>query len=47
MITAAASAAVEERVIARQSGHKSTLVLRRYVRDANLFNQNAARECGL
>ena len=49
LATAAAAAGVEERVIARQTGHRSMVVLRRYIRDGELFRpgQNAAAAVGL
>jgi len=40
LATAAASAGVQERVIAQTTGHKSMTVLRRYIREGNLFNEN-------
>jgi integrase len=45
--TAAAQAGVDERNIQRQTGHKSVAVLRGYIRDGNLFRQNAAADVGL
>lgn len=47
LITAAAQANVSERVIAKQSGHKSLPVLRRYIREGSLFTENAAAKVGL
>jgi site-specific recombinase XerD len=47
LVTAAAEAGVQERVIAEQTGHRSMAVLRRYIRSANMFQQNAAAEVGL
>jgi site-specific recombinase XerD len=47
LATAAASAGVQERVIAQTTGHKSMTVLRRYIREGNLFNENAAAAVGL
>jgi len=47
LVTAAAEAGVQERVIAEQTGHRSMTVLRRYIRSASLFQQNAAAEVGL
>jgi hypothetical protein len=47
LITAAAQAGVAERVIAKQSGHKSLPVLRRYIREGSLFTENAAAQVGL
>jgi integrase len=40
--TAAAAAGVQERVIAQITGHESMTVLRRYIREGNVFNENAA-----
>jgi site-specific recombinase XerD len=47
LATAAASAGVQERVIAQTTGHKSMTVLRRYIREGSLFNENAASAVGL
>lgn len=47
LITAAAQAGVAERVIAKQSGHKSLPVLRGYIREGSLFTENAAAQVGL
>lgn len=47
LVTSAAAAGVQERVIAEQTGHKSMLVLRRYIREGSLFRENAAAEVGL
>jgi integrase len=47
LITAAARAGKAEHIIAKQSGHRSVAVLRRYIRDADLFTQNAAGGIGL
>jgi hypothetical protein len=47
LATAAASAGVQEGVIAQTTGHKSMKVLRRYIRVGNLFNENAAAAVGL
>ena len=47
LATAAASAGVQERVIAQTTGHKSMTVLRRYIREGSLFNENAAAAVGL
>ncbi|MGO9961957.1 MAG: hypothetical protein ACLPUG_00840 [Acidimicrobiales bacterium] len=43
----AAAARVAERVIAEQTGHKGTAVLRRYIREDSLFRVNAASAVGL
>ena len=47
LATSAAAAGVEERVIAQQTGHRSMTVLRRYIREGELFRQNAAAAVGL
>ena len=47
LATAAAMAGVNEREIQAQTGHKSLLVLRRYIRDGSLFRENAAAKVGL
>ncbi len=47
LATAAATAGVHERVIAQTTGHKSMSVLGRYIREGNLFNENAATAVGL
>lgn len=47
LITQAAMAGVSERAIQDQSGHRSLLVLRRYIRDGSLFRENAAAKVGL
>ena len=39
--TSAAEADVEERTIMAMTGHKSTEMVRRYIKDANLFKNNA------
>lgn len=45
--TAAAQAGVSERVIAKQTGHKSMPVLRGYIREGSLFTESAAAKVGL
>jgi integrase len=47
LATSAASAGVPERVIAEQTGHRGTAMLRRYVREGSLFRENAASAVGL
>ena len=47
LATAAAIAGKSERAIMNQTGHKSTATLRRYIREANLFRDNAAEGLGL
>lgn len=44
---AAAAAGVQERVIAQTTGHKSMTMLRPYIREGSLFNENAAAAVGL
>jgi site-specific recombinase XerD len=45
--TQAAKAGKSERAIAAQTGHRDVRVLRRYIREANLFVDNAAKGIGL
>jgi site-specific recombinase XerD len=47
LATAAAMAGVSERSIQNQTGHKSVVTLRRYIRDGSLFKDNAAGKVGL
>jgi integrase len=47
LATSAAAAGVPERVIAEQTGHKGTAMLRRYIRESSLFRENAASAVGL
>ena len=47
LVTAAALAGVSDRVIAKTTRHKGTAMLRRYIRDASLFKENAAGSVGL
>jgi site-specific recombinase XerD len=47
LATSAAAVGVPERVIANQTGHKGTAMLRRYVREGSLFRENAASAVGL
>jgi len=42
--TSAAEAGVEERMIMAMTGHKSTEMVRRYIKDANLFKNNAFKQ---
>ena len=46
-ITSAARNQVSERLIMRQSRHKSERVMRGYIRDAGLFQENASASVGL
>src|ERR1017187_8473175 len=45
--TAAAIAGASERSIMNQTGHRSVQMLRRYIRDGNLFRDNSAGKLGL
>jgi site-specific recombinase XerD len=47
LITSAAEAGVPERVIMAHSRHRSIPVMRRYIRGATLFQENAAASVGL
>jgi len=47
LATSAAIAGVSERQIMAQTGHKSVEMVRRYIRDADLFRDNAAGQVGL
>jgi integrase len=49
LATSAAAAGASERAIANQTGHRSMTILRRYIRDGNLFRpeNNAAAIVGL
>lgn len=47
LATAAALAGVQERDIMRQTGHKSVDMVRRYIRDGNLFRNNVSGSIGL
>ena len=47
LATQAAMGGASERSIQDQTGHKSLLVLRRYIRDGSLFRENAAAKTGL
>ena len=47
LATSAAAAGVEEREIMRQTGHKSMVVARRYIKNGSLFRGNAAGRVGL
>lgn len=47
LATSAAIAGASERSIQQQTGHKSIMVLRRYIRDASLFRENAATKLNL
>jgi site-specific recombinase XerD len=45
--TSAAESGVEERSIMAMTGHKSTEMVRRYIKDANLFKNNALNKIKL
>jgi site-specific recombinase XerD len=45
--TAAAGAGASERSIMNQTGHRSVQMVRRYIRDGNLFRENSAGRLGL
>jgi integrase len=47
LATSAAAAGASERSRMNQTGHKSLPILRRYIRDGNLFTDNAAATVGL
>jgi integrase len=47
LATSAAAARVPERVIADQTGHRGTAMLRRYIREGSLFRENTASAVGL
>jgi integrase len=46
-VTQAARNGVSESRIMRQTGHKSTAMVRRYIRAGQLFTENAAKELGI
>jgi len=47
LATSAAAAGISERAIMNQTGHRSTEILRRYIREGSLFRENAAAGVGL
>ncbi len=47
LATAAAIGGASERAIMQQTGHTSSAMVRRYIRDGNLFRENAAAKSGL
>ena len=47
LATSAAKAGKSERAIMAQTGHRSVAMVRRYIRDASLFSDNAAAGIGL
>lgn len=46
LATAAAAGGAPERSIMRQTGHKSVVMVRRYIRSGSLFQENAAAYAG-
>jgi len=47
LATAAAAGGAPERSIMQQTGHKSVVMVRRYIRGGSLFQENAAAYVGL
>jgi integrase len=47
LATAAPAGGASDRSIMNQTGHCSTAMLRRYIRDGSLFRENAAAPAGL
>lgn len=47
LATSAAMAGASERAIMNQTGHRSVVTVRRYIRDGSLFRENAAAILGL
>jgi len=47
LATAAAAGGAPERAIMRQTGHRSVVMVRRYIRSGSLFQENAAAYVGL
>jgi hypothetical protein len=47
LATSAAIAGASERSIMNQTGHRSSAMVRRYIRDGSLFRENAAAKLGL
>lgn len=47
LATSAGAAGVDERTIMEQTGHKTTTMVRRYIRRGSLFRNNAAAKVGL
>jgi integrase len=47
LATAAAIGGASERSIMAQTGHRSVMMVRRYIRDGSLFRENAAARVGL
>jgi integrase len=47
LVTTAARNGASERSIMKQTGHRSVAMVRRYIHDAELFNDNAGAKLGL
>jgi integrase len=47
LATTAAKNGASERSIMKQTGHRSVQMVRRYIREAELFHDNAAAKLGL
>jgi len=47
LATSAAAGGASEHVIRAQTGHRSVGIVRRHIREANLFAENAASLAGL
>jgi integrase len=47
LATTAARNGASERSIMKQTGHRSVQMVRRYIREAELFHDNAAAKLGL
>lgn len=47
LATSAAIAGASERSIMSQTGHRSSAMVQRYIRDGSLFRENAAAKVGL
>jgi hypothetical protein len=47
LATSAAEHDVEERIIQKQTRHRSVTILRTYIRDGEMFRQNASGRVGL
>jgi integrase len=47
LATSAAAGGASERVIMNKTGHRSTTMVRRYMREGNLWRDNAASLAGL
>ena len=47
LATSAAIAGASERSIMNHTGHRSSTMVRRYIRDGSIFRENAAAKVGL